>query len=126
MTGRVVHFEIPYEDGKRARSFYSETFGWQLTELPDQDYSLAITGPTGEQGPPSEPGFINGGMLPRQDPHQCPALVIDVDDIDATLEEIARNGGSTVLERQPVGDAGFAAYFRDPEGNLVGLWQTAR
>jgi predicted enzyme related to lactoylglutathione lyase len=27
--------------------------------------------------------------------------------------------------RQPVGDMGFAAYFRDTEGNVVGLWQTA-
>jgi len=24
-----------------------------------------------------------------------------------------------------VGGMGFAAYFQDPEGNLIGLWQTA-
>lgn len=125
MTGRVVHFEIPYEDGKRARSFYSETFGWQLTELPDQDYSLAITGPTGEQGPPSEPGFINGGMMQRGAPFGAPVIVVDVEDIDSTLEKIERLGGTTVSAKQPVGEMGFSAYFKDPEGNLIGLWQNA-
>jgi predicted enzyme related to lactoylglutathione lyase len=32
----------------------------------------------------------------------------------------------TVSDREPVGDMGFAAYFKDTEGNLVGLWETAR
>jgi predicted enzyme related to lactoylglutathione lyase len=126
MSGRVVHFEIPYEDGGRARSFYSQIFGWHMTEMPGEEYALAITGPTGEQGPPSEPGFINGGMLPRHEPHHAPTVVVDVDDIDAAHAKIEGLGGSTVIGKQPVGEMGFAAYFRDPEGNLVGLWETAR
>ena len=28
MSGRVVHFEIPFDDGDRARAFYQEAFGW--------------------------------------------------------------------------------------------------
>jgi hypothetical protein len=31
-----------------------------------------------------------------------------------------------VAPKTPVGDMGFAAYFTDPEGNVVGLWETAR
>ncbi|MGH3366855.1 MAG: VOC family protein [Nocardioidaceae bacterium] len=27
MTGRIVHFEIPFDDGDRARKFYGEAFG---------------------------------------------------------------------------------------------------
>jgi hypothetical protein len=27
MTGRVVHFEVPYDDADRARAFYSDLFG---------------------------------------------------------------------------------------------------
>ena len=30
MSGKVVHFEIPFDDGERARAFYGETFGWQM------------------------------------------------------------------------------------------------
>ena len=64
MSGRVVHFEIPFDDGARARSFYSELFGWQLQDVPGMDYTLVTTGPTGEQGA-TEAGFINGGMGER-------------------------------------------------------------
>ena len=32
MSGRIVHFEIPFDDGDRARSFYKDAFGWKLDE----------------------------------------------------------------------------------------------
>ena len=48
-----------------------------------------------------------------------------VDDIDATLKEIEAHGGKTTVAKMPVGDMGFAAYFTDPEGNVMGLWETA-
>ena len=39
---------------------------------------------------------------------------------------VGEAGGTTVSERQPVGEMGFTAYFKDTEGNLVGLWETAK
>ena len=126
MSGRVVHFEIPFEDGDRARSFYREIFGWQLQEMPEMSYTLVMSGPSGDAGP-TEAGFINGGMLSRKDAAAPgPVIVVDVDSIDATLERIGGLGGSTVTAKIPVGDMGFAAYAQDPEGNVVGLWETAR
>ena len=125
MAGRVVHFEIPYDDGDRARDFYAKTFGWQLMTMPDMGYTLVTSGPTGDQGP-GEPGFINGGMMARQGPFTAPNIVIDVDNIEEALKAVDEAGGSTVVERQAVGDMGFSAYFKDTEGNLVGLWETAR
>jgi predicted enzyme related to lactoylglutathione lyase len=124
MSGRVVHFEIPFEDQERAQAFYTGAFDWQLQSLPEMQYVMATTGPS-EQGPPSEPGFINGGLLERGLPVGSPVVVIDVDDIEATLAEVERLGGTTVTAKQAVGDMGFAAYFKDTEGNLLGLWQSA-
>ncbi len=126
MSGRVVHFEIPFDDGDRARSFYKEIFDWQLQTMPEMGgYTLVTTGPSSETGP-TEPGFINGGMLARdQAATRGPVIVVDVPSIDAVLERIGGLGGSTVVGRTPVGDMGFAAYFTDPEGNVVGLWETA-
>ena len=63
MTGRVVHFEIPADDVDRARSFYRDAFGWQMSGLPEMGYTMVGTTPTGENGMPSEPGSINGGMF---------------------------------------------------------------
>jgi predicted enzyme related to lactoylglutathione lyase len=126
MSGRVVHFEIPFDDGDRARGFYKEAFGWSIQELPEMSYTIVSTGPTTDQGMPSEPGFINGGMLQRgAGPASGPVITTDVESIDAALEKIEKLGGSTVVAKQAVGDMGFAAYFRDPEGNLMGLWETA-
>ena len=48
-----------------------------------------------------------------------------MDDIDATVVAIEKHGGSAVGEKLTVGDMGFAAYFKDSEGNLMGLWQSA-
>jgi uncharacterized protein len=127
MSGRVVHFEIPFDDGDRARSFYKDVFDWQVVQMPEMGgYTLVMTGPSGDAGP-TESGFINGGMLSReQGATSGPVVVIDVPSIDESLAKIGTLGGSTVVGKTPVGDMGFAAYFTDPEGNVVGLWETAR
>jgi uncharacterized protein len=124
MSGRVVHFEIPFADGERAQAFYRDTFGWTIQAMPEMDYVLVSTGPS-DQGPPSEPGFVNGGMLQRSEAITSPVVVIDVDDIEATLSDVEARGGATVVGKQDVGGMGSSAYFTDPEGNLVGLWQNA-
>jgi uncharacterized protein len=123
--GRVVHFEIPFDDGDRARSFYKEAFDWQLQEMPGMDYTLVMSGPSTEQGP-SEPGFINGGMFARSTgASSAPVVVVDVESIDVALERIGELGGTTVVGKTPVGPMGFTAYVQDPEGNVLGLWETA-
>jgi hypothetical protein len=74
---------------------------------------------------PAEPGAINGGMFKRDGALTSPVVVIAVDDIDKSLELIGGLGGSTVLAKMPVMEMGFAAYVKDTEGNIVGLWQNA-
>jgi predicted enzyme related to lactoylglutathione lyase len=126
MSGRVVHFEIPYDDEERARRFYADAFDWQVQGIPGMDYTLVTTGPSGRDGP-AEPGFVNGGLLGRSDsPSRAPVVIIAVDDIDATLAVVESLGGKTVVSRRPVGGMGFSAYLEDPEGNVIGLWETAR
>lgn len=125
MNGRVVHFEVPFEDGERASDFYSQAFGWKLNPIPEMAYTLVTTGPS-DDGPPSEPGFINGGLLERGEQIRGPVVTIDVADIDAALQQVESLGGTTVSGKEQVADMGFSAYFRDTEGNLMGLWQNAR
>ena len=79
MSGRVVHFEVPFDDGNRARNFYKEAFGWQLMEMPDMGYTIVMSGPSGDSGP-TEAGFINGGMLSREQAATSgPVVVVDVE-----------------------------------------------
>ena len=125
MANSVVHFEIPADDLDRAHSFYREAFDWDIQHMPELSYSMVRTGPSDDNGMPSQPGAINGGMLARSSPVDSPVITIAVDDIDAALEKVSSLGGSTIAEKLPVADMGFAAYFRDSEGNTVGLWQNA-
>ena len=124
MHGRVVHFEIPYDDAERARGFYADVFGWQIQPMPEMSYDIVATGPGTEQGP-SEPGYIGGGMTQRGEMVSQPIVTIAVDDIDATLAKVSSGGGSARSEKIQVGDMGWAAYFTDSEGNVLGLWQNA-
>ena len=125
MSGRVVHFEVPYDDAERARGFYAEVFGWQINPIPELSYDIVSTGPVSDQGMPTEPGFIGGGMTQRGATVPRPVITIAVADLDETLEQVRARGGSAVGGKVPVADMGTAAYFTDSEGNLMGLWQNA-
>jgi hypothetical protein len=125
MAGQVVHFEIPVDDLDRAQSFYREAFGWRMHSMPEMSYTTVTTAAVDEQGLPAEPGAINGGLLMRQEPVTGPVVVVNVEDIDAALARVRELGGRVLRERLTVGDMGYSAYFTDPEGNTIGLWQTA-
>lgn len=123
MSGQVVHFEVPADDLDRARNFYHEAFDWSLQPIPDQDYTMVSTTPSDEQGLPKNPGAINGGMFLREALVATPVITIQVDDIQAALAKVEEHGGQTVKPSESVMGMGFAAYFKDSEGNLMGLWQ---
>ncbi|MFC0114371.1 VOC family protein [Kibdelosporangium aridum] len=127
MSGRVVHFEIPFDDADRAKGFYQEAFGWAIMGLPELQYNMVSSGPSDPQTGPTEPGFINGGMFERGiNPVTSPVLVVDVPDVDEALQKIEKLGGQTVTPKVAVGDMGYSAYFKDTEGNLLGLWQSVQ
>lgn len=127
MSGDVVHFEIPSDDLDRARKFYRRTFGWKMRPMAGVEYTMAGTTESGDDGHPSQPGAINGGLLLRQPPVHAPTVTILVDDIDRAARKIEKNGGKMVERKSPIGDGsiGFAAYFQDSEGNVIGLFQPA-
>ena len=126
MADSVVHFEIPVDKMERAQKFFKETFGWSINAIPEMGYAMLGTTPSNAEGRPTEPGAINGGMLERQDPVKYPVVTIHVDNIDDAEKRIQKNGGKMVRKKMAVGDMGFAAYFQDTEGNVVGLWETAK
>jgi predicted enzyme related to lactoylglutathione lyase len=125
MSDPVVHFEIPADDLQRAQGFYREAFGWDLRSMPEMGYVLVSTTPTDEQGAPQQAGAINGGMLARHGPITAPVVTVQVPSIDEALQRVERLGGSQAIGKQAVGTMGFSAYFKDPEGNLIGLWENA-
>lgn len=123
--GSVVHFEIPVDDLERAQDFYQRAFGWEANAMPEMGYTILGTTKTDEQGMPTDAGAINGGMMQRTEALTTPIITIDVEDIGDALKQVEKLGGSILVGRRDVGGMGYTAYFKDTEGNTMGLWQNA-
>ena len=127
MPGKVVHFEIPAKDVKRASAFYKDVFGWWTMDMPEMNYMMLGGTKVSDKGEFSESGSINGGMMKRSKPFEHPIITIGVDDINASLKAIVKKGGKTLRNKQDIGqNMGFTAYFIDTEGNLMGLYQPGK
>jgi predicted enzyme related to lactoylglutathione lyase len=124
---KVVHFEIPVDDRGRAKEFYATVFEW---DVQDSDmgggsvYTTAGTVASDERNQPKEAGAINGGLMDRTSDTPVPVITIGVDSIDDSLKKVEAGGGSTITPRTPIPDMGAFAYFKDTEGNVMGLWET--
>ena len=126
---KVVHFEIPVTDVEKAKKFYATVFDWQLESYSEMNYTICRTVPVDDKMMPKEAGAINGGMFVCADymkEIKSPVITINVASIDASAKKLEKAGGKMVKEKFPVADMGFAAYFKDPEGNILGLWENAK
>lgn len=122
MRATVSHFEIPARDLDRAAKFFKEVFGWRIDLTPWTTPYYKVRGAAGD--PPGREG-IDGGLLPAGGGVGHPLLVIHITGaaLEDCLEKIVRAGGAVDLPPEAVGALGRFARFRDPEGNLWGLWQ---
>jgi predicted enzyme related to lactoylglutathione lyase len=124
---KVVHFEIPVDDEARAKEFYGSIFDWQLEDADmggGVAYTTALTVDVDEMMRPKEPGAINGGIMRRTSDKPTPVITIQVGSIDEALKKIEAGGGSTVQPRTEIPNMGAFGYFKDSEGNTMGLWET--
>ncbi len=112
-NGKICYVEIPAVDIDRSSEFYAKVFGWPLRKRGDGQ--VAFDDGAGE---------VSGTWVTGRPPSSQPGLLIYimVDDVAATVETVIANGGEIV---QPLGaDAPeITARFRDPGGNVVGLYQ---
>jgi uncharacterized protein len=113
INGKICYIEFPTTDIARSADFYSRAFGWHIRKRGDG--STAFDDTTGQ---------VSGTWIIGRPPASAPGLLmyIMVDSVAATLELIVENGGEIV---QPIGaDAPeITARYRDPGGNVIGLYQ---
>jgi uncharacterized protein len=126
MMDKVVHFEITADSPERAKKFYEQVFGWKIASAPGMDYHMVMTGEVDENRMHKEKGVINGGMMKRMPEIRNPVITIAVASIDESLKKLSTMGGKVVKGKSKVGDMGHSAYFRDTEGNILGLWENAK
>lgn len=112
-NGKVCYLEIPAANIKQSADFYSGVFGWALRQRGDGH--IAFDDAVGE---------VSGTWVLGRPPASQPGLLvyIMVDSVEATAASVVSHGGQIV---QPIGaDAPeITARFRDPAGNVIGLYQ---
>jgi len=112
-NGKICYVEIPAVDVSRSIAFYESVFHWQVRRRGDG--STAFDDAVGQ---------VSGAWVTGRPPSASPGILIYimVDSVAATIEAITTHGGEIV---QPLGaDAPeITARFRDPAGNILGLYQ---
>ena len=108
--GQLSYMQIPADDTKASADFYAKVFGWE------------IRGDGGDHVGFTAGGFIGAFVTGREISRRAGVIpYITVDGIDAARERIGANGGEALSEPYREGDL-WVATFRDPAGNVVGVW----
>ena len=108
----LVHFEFSAHDRQAAGQFYSDLFGWEISDMPEMNYATFET------------GSVGGGLNPvsETNPAGTVLVYIGTDDIESTLAKAETLGGKIVTPKTEIPETGWFAFFSDPTGNVIGLF----
>jgi hypothetical protein len=107
----VIHFEIGCRDIAKTKAFYATLFGWQIQ--PPGPSSAVET---------DSPGGIDGRITALdQKTHGYVTIYIQVDDLQACLDEAESLGGKTLVKPMALPDGRRFAWLSDPDGNTIGI-----
>jgi predicted enzyme related to lactoylglutathione lyase len=113
VNGKICYVELPTDDVALSAAFYEAVFGWKIRRRGDG--ATAFDDTTGE---------VSGAFVTDREAAVRPGLLlyVMVDSVEAAAEAVSAGGGEIV---QPIGaDAPeLTARFRDPGGNVIGLYQ---
>ncbi|MHA1907363.1 MAG: VOC family protein [Candidatus Thorarchaeota archaeon] len=116
MSGRVIHFEIPVEDSEMTVEFFHQVFGWESKPLNESAGTLVT-------GLDTEPGvdgyFFKKSTVPAD--YARIIIAVEVDDLEAHIEKVKANDGEILFGPIDYAGRGRMAYFKDTEGNIVGM-----
>ncbi len=102
-------------DMNRAVAFYQQALGLTMKFQDGEQWAQFDAGGVNfSLSSPEEGGAANGGAV----------VIFEVDDMADVAERLARAGAEIVAQRD-MGGHGKSLSFRDPDGNVVQLFQRA-
>ena len=112
-NGKICYVELPATDVETSALFYNKVFGWNIRT--GTDGRLAFDDGIGE---------VSGTWVTGRRPatEQGLLLSIMVDNVDDSIK-ILEAHGSSIVNRFNIGDDQFIAWFTDPAGNVLGIYQ---
>jgi predicted enzyme related to lactoylglutathione lyase len=115
----VAHFAINADDVERARTFYSQVFGWKFNAWGPPGFYLIATG-----GPEDKvvQGSLQGrrALIPGQKTigFEC---TVSVPSIDDTIRALKSHNAKFLMDKSTIAGVGTLVFFEDTEGNAVGV-----
>ena len=111
----IDYVELNVSDLPATRAFYEQAFGWEFN-----DYGPTYAGIRSASG-----GDEIGGLNAEGEPQPGgPFVLLWSDDLDASAEAI-RSAGGEVTEGPYEYPGGRRFHFRDPSGNVLGVYQAS-
>jgi predicted enzyme related to lactoylglutathione lyase len=114
-NGKICYIEMPSSDVDVSASFYEAIFGWEIRRRDDS--SIAFNDGVGE---------VSGTWLANLKPAtEAGSMLISimVESIAITVDLIIKNGGKILSV--DVASKEKTARFRDPTGNVFGLYESS-
>jgi predicted enzyme related to lactoylglutathione lyase len=116
----VVHFEVIGKDGDKIRQFYGELFEWKIDANNPMGYGL-VEAAQGSVGP-----GIAGGIGQGPDGYEGHVtFYVEVPDVEVALQKAEALGGTRVMGPETIMESITLGQFKDPEGQVIGLTQSA-
>ncbi len=111
--GKICYIEIPATDVAESSRFYEQVFNWRIRQRGD-----------GATAFDDSVGQVSGvWRLDRQPvPEPGPLIYLMVADAAAALHSVTAAGGTVVRTVDP-DESEIFAWFADPAGNLMGIYQ---
>jgi uncharacterized protein len=109
--------DLSTTNADESAEFYAGLFGWEASEAPGDAEQ------TGGYRMFMKDGKQVAGLMPVQDQAPSWNTYISVTDADELAERVKEHGGRLVVEPMDVMDQGRMAFFADPTGAAVGVWQ---
>lgn len=107
---RISYLELPVRDVAGSKAFYAAAFGWNFTDF-GPDYAATMTGDS-DLGLNGDASQWTAQLLP----------VIQVGDLEASLEQVEQAGGTVTLPIFAF-PGGRRFHFRDPAGHELAAMQ---
>lgn len=112
-NGKICYVEIPADDIEKSAAFYGEVFGWNIRKR--KDGRLAFDDGINE---------VSGTWVTGRKKHSEAGFILSimVDSVAETVKKITDHN-CHIVKQMPISDHERIAWFNDPAGNLLGLYQ---
>jgi predicted enzyme related to lactoylglutathione lyase len=112
-NGKICYIELPAIDIQQSAEFYRRVFGWSIRRRGDGSTSFDDT-----------VGEVSGAWVLERRPSSEPGIVVHIMVADAAAAcKAVTDAGGTIVSPVDADSREIFAHFRDPAGNVLGIYQ---